>query len=201
MRKAWIAQSLLELTAPPQRAETMAGDLVEEARARGALWFAAALGGVWLAMFFHAVGSARARMLGVLGVGLAMWLALYAAARIAAAALGVQPLVIDTHDVAALPLGTVAYLGTMLALSNFFTGVLMSRTTRPVQGMSAVMPLAMFWASAALIGFCADLAAGRSSAQCVLVYLGGVPLLYIAPLLLGGRLGRPLRERPFGPSL
>ncbi len=201
MHKALIAQNLLAFTSPPDRAESMAGDLAEEAQARGALWFAGALGGVWLAMFFQAFGSARARMLRVLGLGLAVWFTLYVAVRVAAAALGVHPLAIDTHDFAALPLGTLMYLGMLLFVSSFLTGVLLSCTTKSLQGMSPVVPLVMFWASAALIGFCADLAAGRSSAQCTLIYFGAVPLLYIAPLLLGGRVARTVSEhRPLGAS-
>jgi hypothetical protein len=187
MHKALIAQRLLSLTSRCDRAETMAGDLAEEARARGSLWFAAALTGVCLAMFFQAFGAARARTLRVLGLGLVVWLAAYAAARGAGALLGLHPLVIDGRSVAELPTATVLYLGATLVLANFLTGLVLGRRAS-LNGMSPVMPLAVFWASTAVVAFCSDVAAGTPTWYCTLVYLGGLPVLYIAPLLSGALL-------------
>ncbi|HEX6995712.1 MAG TPA: hypothetical protein VF339_16390 [Gammaproteobacteria bacterium] len=187
MHKALIAQGILSLSSPPDRAETMAGDLVEEARTRGGLWLAGALVGVSAAMFFHAFGAARARTLARLGLGLAVWFAVYVATRVVGALLGLQPLVIDARSVAELPLGTLLYLGGLLMLSNFVTGLVLGRGSA-VGGMNPVMPLAMFWASTAVIALCADVSSGTSTWFCTLLYVGGLPTLYIAPLLLGGML-------------
>lgn len=187
MHRALIAEGVLSLTSPPDRAETMAGDLTEEARTRGALWFAAALTGVCLAMFFQAFGEARGRTLRILGVGLGVWFAVYVAARLAGALLGIQPLVIDARSVTELPPATLLYLGAMLALTNFVTGLVLGHRVS-ANRMNPVMPLAVFWASMAVVGFCTDAAAGTPTWYCTLVYLGGVPILYVAPLLLGGAL-------------
>lgn len=185
MRKALIAQGILSLTSPPDRAETMAGDLVEEARARGSSWFAGALFGVSVAMFFHAFGAARVRTLTRLGLGLAVWFAVYVAARVGGALLGLQPLVVDARSVAELPLVTLLYLGAVLVFSNFVTGLVLGRGAA-VGGMNPVMPLAAFWASTAVIGLCADVSSGAPTWYCTLLYIGGMPTFYIAPLLLGG---------------
>ena len=167
----------------------MAGDLAEEARTRGPLWFAGALAGVSLAMFFQAFGASRARSLKLLAVGLVLWCGAYVAVRLGGALLGLQPLVIDARNFAELPFGTALYLGGALMLASFATGVALGRCAT-VEGMSPVMPLAMFWASVSLFGFCSDVAAGTPTWYCTLVYLGGLPVLYIAPLLLGGVLAR-----------
>jgi len=187
MHKALIAQGILSLTSPPDRAETIAGDLVEEARTRGGRWFAGALAGVSVAMFFHAFGTARVRTLTWLGVGLAVWLAAYVAARVGGTLLGLQPLVIDARSIPELPFGTLLYLGGVLVLSNFVTGLVLGRGSA-CGGMNPVMPLAAFWASAAVIGFCADLSSGAATWYCTLIYVAGMPALYIAPLLFGGML-------------
>jgi hypothetical protein len=196
MHKALIAQGLLTLTSPPERAETMAGDLAEEARSRGGLWFAGALAGVSLAMFFQAFGAARTRSLKLLGVGLVTWFAAYVAVRVGGTALGLQPLMIAAADVTELSVGTLLYLGGTLMLASFATGLALGRCGT-AHGMSPVMPLAMFWAVAALVGFCSDIASGTPTWYCTLVYLGGLPGLYIAPLVVGGMVARriapPLR--------
>jgi len=190
MHKALIAHGVLALTSPPDRAETMAGDLAEEAEARGRVWFAAALAGVSFAMFFQAFGSARGRALKLLGLGLVVWFGCYVAARAAGALLGLQPFVIDTRNVADLSFGTLLYLGVLLMIASFATGLVLGRR-EAVRGMSPVMPLAVFWATTAVAGLCADLAAGTPTWQCTLLYVCGLPLLYIAPLLAGGMLARP----------
>jgi len=185
MRNGLIPEALLSLTSPPDRAESMAGDLLEEARSRGGFWLAAALAGVVLAMFFQAFGAARVRTLRLLALGLVVWFAVYVAARVGGALIGVEPLLIDARDIGALPLGTLLYLGGLLMLANVVTGFVLG-CRGAVNGMSPVMPLAVFWAATALVGFCSDVASGTPTWYCTLIYLGGLPLLYIAPLLLGG---------------
>lgn len=190
MHKALIAQGVLSMTSPADRAETMAGDLAEEARTHGTAWFVAALAGVCLAMFFQAFGAARLRTLRLLALGLVVWFGIYVAARIGGALVGLQPLVIDARAVSELPPATLLYLGGTLILANFLTGLVLGRRPASESRMSPVMPLAIFWASTAVAGFCSDVAAGTPTWYCTLVYLGGLPTLYIAPLLLGAMLAQ-----------
>ena len=185
MHKALIAEGLLCLTLPPDRAETIAGDLVEESHTRGGRWFAGALVGVSVAMFFHAFGAARVRTLMKLVLGLVVWFTVYAATRVGGAVLGLQPLVVDVRSIPDAPFGTLVYLGGVLLLSNLVTGLVLGRGAG-VGGMNPVMPLAVFWASAAVIGLCADILSGAATWYCTCLYVFGVPALYIAPLVLGG---------------
>lgn len=192
MHKALIAEQMLALISPPDKAETMAGDLAEEAAVNGSAWFAASLAGLSLALFFQAFGAARVRMLRMLAAGLVLWFAAYVGARIVGAALGLQPLVIDAHDVPGMPAATLVYLGATMALANFMTGFALG-LAGPRGGVSPVMPLAVFWVAAAIVKFCVDTASGVSTWYCTVVYLGGIPALYVMPLLLGGALAAQQR--------
>lgn len=195
MPKVLFAEELLALVTDRNRAETIAGDLVEEAGRRGPLWFAGALGGVALALFFAAFGAARARMLGLLAAGLAVSALLYVAVRVSGVLLGLQPPAV--HGVALIEASPAAllYLAASLAAANFLTGLVLGRA-RARSGPSAVMPLALFWAAVGLVALCADLVAGQPTWYCTLVYLGGIPSFYIAPLLAGAALAaRPTGAR------
>ncbi|HEX7080353.1 MAG TPA: hypothetical protein VF329_05015 [Gammaproteobacteria bacterium] len=185
MLRAFIAEEILALSTPPERAATIAGDLVEEARARGLAWFCAALAGVSLAMFARGFGLARGLTLRLLAVGLAGWFAVYVLVRVAGAALGLEPLLIPIDDPAALPPATLAYLGGTLMLSSFVTGLAFG--FRPARnGSSPVMPLAMFWSTTAVVAPLADAWAGTATWFCTMIYLLGVPACYVLPLLAGG---------------
>jgi len=197
MPKALVAEELLALVTPRDRAVTIAGDLTEEAARRGPVWYAGALAGVVAAMFFSAFGRAKVRTALMLAAGLAVWAMLYVSLRVGGLLLGVEALAAGpapSSDV--LPPAMLAYLGGTLAAASFLTGLVVGRAGAACLP-SPVMPLAVFWATVAVAAFSADVAAGRPTGYCTLVYLVGVPAFYIAPLVAGGVCGARL-ARPAG---
>ena len=50
MRRDRFAEHLLSLVAPPERAASAVGDLMEEAGERGLVWFWSSLTRLWLSM-------------------------------------------------------------------------------------------------------------------------------------------------------
>jgi hypothetical protein len=65
MRKADIAEGILSLTTTPERAAATAGDLVQEASARGTLWFWSSLFKTAASHIWRAWVDAPARMAGL----------------------------------------------------------------------------------------------------------------------------------------
>ena len=186
MPNTLVAEELLSLVTPRDRAVSIAGDLTEEAARYGAIWFAGALAGVVSAMFFGAFGRAKLRTAAMLVAGLTVWAVLYLLLRVGGLLLGIEGLAAGSAPPSdLLPPAMLAYLGGLLAAANFLTGLVIGRaggSSLP----SPVMPLALFWAAVAAMAFFADLAAGRPTGYCTLVYVVGVPAFYIGPLLAGG---------------
>lgn len=185
MRNALLSEKLLFIALPFERAEPIVGDLVEEAQSRGRLWYAFAMAGVLAATFMACAGRAPGRTAFYLLTGLACWVLIYVGLRLIAAAAGVHPLFVDVHDYANMPWATAVYLAVVTACSNFLTGLCLGRLGTH---FSPVAPLAVFWSATVIIAPFRDLALGSASWLCAAVYLAGVPLLYIAPLLVGGAL-------------
>src|SRR5690606_41513049 len=102
MRKTLLSEEVLCLVTDRSRASTIAGDLTEEAAARGPLWFVAALAGVLLALFFAAFSAARGHSLGLLVKGFVVWMLVYAVVRVAGALSGLQPAFTAGTEFAAL---------------------------------------------------------------------------------------------------
>lgn len=196
MLKTLFAEELLSLVVARERAGAIAGDLTEEAAKRGPLWFSGALAGAVGAMFFQCFGAARLRTLGLLAAGLALWIGTYVGVRVGGALLGLQAAAAGGTGSPLETAPALVYFGATLAVASFSTGLVLGRIVRPGPP-SPVMPLAVFWATVALAAFCADVAAGRPTWYCTLVYLVGVPAFYIVPLVAGGaaaaRLGPPGR--------
>ena len=65
MRKARIAQWILSLVSTPERAAATAGDLIEAAAVRGALWFWASVLGTTSALLWRDFSAEPARMMGL----------------------------------------------------------------------------------------------------------------------------------------
>lgn len=185
MRKAFIAEELLSLTTTRERASSIAGDLVEERGSRGAGWFCCALASVALALFFAAFGTARAHSLWLLARGLVVWCLIYAAVRLAGALAGIQPLMTGTGSFESLAPTVQLYLAATLMLSGVLTGMLLGGSSTG-NGMNAVTPLAAFWALAAVLAPLMDLVTGTATWYCTALYLTGLPLCYLLPLLAGG---------------
>lgn len=188
MVEAALAEALLSLFTARERAAAVAGDLVEEAPRRGRVWFCVSLLGVALALFASAFGARRGRVLWLFASGFVLWLGAYTAVRAAGAAAGLQPLVLPAGAVAEMPWSLQAYLALSLVLSGLAAGAVLGRRAR-VHGVNGAAPLAAFWASAALIAPLVDLAVGTATWHCTLLYVLGLPLFYVLPLLAGGALG------------
>lgn len=199
MLNSSLAEELLSLLTSEERAESIVGDLEEEARRHGRAWFWISLGGVAAALFFKAFGCARASTLGLLAAGLVLWFTVYAALRLAGALLGLQPLVADFSASNALPWGTALYLALALILASFCAGLLLGRRTAG-SGINSAAPLAMFWSATALVLPVWDCLAGTASAYCALLYLVGLPAFYALPLLAGGACARRRTRRIAQPS-
>lgn len=196
-RAVALAEALLALLTTRERAAAVAGDLAEEARGRGSGWFMLAVPGVALALFAAAFGAERRRMLGLLVAGLAGWAGVYLAVRATGAAAGLQPMVLPLADGMERPWAVQVYLSVALVLAGLIAGAALG--TRPAaHGVNAVTPLAAWWVVVALVAPLADLLAGRATWDCVLLYLVGVPLLYVLPLLTGGALGARAARRRAG---
>ncbi|MBN1239348.1 MAG: hypothetical protein JXB36_12670, partial [Gammaproteobacteria bacterium] len=184
MHKALIAEELLALFTDRGRAAAIAGDLTEEAGAKGTAWFAAALANVAGALFFCAFAGARGHTLRLLGKGLLVWCALYMGVRIIGALSGVAPRYAADADFAALDLGAQLYLAGALIVAALLAGaVLGARAT--ANGVNAAVPLAMLWLTTAVVAPVWDLAAGTATWYCTILYLTGLPLCYVLPLLTG----------------
>lgn len=187
MHKALLAQELLSLTTDRERAGSIAGDLTEEAAYRGSLWFWSMLGGVTFALFYRAFGLARIRTFWLLCRGLTVWAALYIAIRLIGAVAGIEPLSIPQAEFVDLPMTTQAYLAATLMLSSLLAGLALGSVTRANQ-ISGAAPLAMFWAVSIIVAPGVEWLAGTGTWYCTLLYVVGLPLCYLAPLLLGGAL-------------
>lgn len=187
MHKGLIAENILSLTTPRERAVSIAGDLVEESAGRGLAWFCTTLAGVAMALFFAAFGAARKQTVWLLARGLVVWSLVYAGVRIAGALAGIQPLVTDDGSFESLAPALQLYLAATLMLSSVLTGILLGGAAT-ANGLNAVMPLAVFWALAAILAPLMDLVAGTATWYCTVLYLLGLPLCYLMPLLAGGAL-------------
>ncbi len=188
MLRAAVAEEVLALLTSRERAGAVAGDLAEEAGRRGRIWFGCALLGVALALFASAFGASRARVLWLFVSGFVAWFAIYAAVRTAGAALGVQPLTPAVTDPFAAAWPVQLYLAATLALSGVLAGAALGARA-PHGGLNACAPLAMFWVCAALVLPVLDLVAGTATWYCTLLYVLGLPLMYVLPLVGGGALG------------
>lgn len=184
-----LAEELLSLVTGPERAQSIAGDLAEEARREGALWYWRSVLAVSAAMFFQRFGRARWRTLGFLAGGLLLWLVLYASIRIAGALLGIEPLVATVSAGGGFAWSTQLYLAAALILASFGAGLALGPFA-VADGINAAAPLAMFFAVAAVVFPVLDGVAGTATWYCTALYLAGVPLLYVLPLLAGGALVR-----------
>ncbi len=194
---AVLAEELLALVTSRERAGAIAGDLTEEAACRGYCWFCRALAGCAAALFAHAFGAGRVRVLLVLCCGFAAWLIAYVGVRVAGAALGLQPLVLPVAPALERPWPVLVYLGATLVLSGVVAGVVLG-SRRPAHGLNPCAPLAMFWGLAAVAAPVLDLVAGTWTWHCTLLYVVGLPLLYMLPLMVGGALGARRRHAGAG---
>ena len=187
MRKALIAEELLALVTDRQRAGSIAGDLTEEAAARGLLWFGAAVAGVAAALFFRAFGAARGHTLKLLGQGVLVWCAFYVGIRIVGLVTGIAPQYAPGSEFAALGAGAQVYLAGALVVAALASGAVLGAASTS-NGLNAAVPLAMMWAATAVVAPLWDLAAGTATWYCTFLYLAGLPLCYVLPLLTSAAL-------------
>lgn len=185
---AALAEELLALVTTRERAASVAGDLAEESGRRGPFWFGVALARVAAALFSSAFAACRVRLLWLLASGFVCWFAVYAAVRSAGAVAGFQPIVLPLTDCVERPWPVQVYLGAALVLSGLLAGAALG-TRAPAQGVNGATPLAAGWACLAVVAPLAELAAGTATWHCTLLYLLGLPFLYMLPLLAGGALG------------
>jgi hypothetical protein len=189
MRDPPLAEALLSLVTSEERAETIAGDLAEEAERAGRLWYWRSVLGVSAAMFFKTFGGARLRTLGFLAGGFLLWCALYAAIRVIGALLGIEPLIATVSAGGGFAWSTALYLCAALILASFGAGLALG-SRAVADGLNATAPLAMFWSAAAVVLPVLDAVAGTASWYCTLLYVVGMPVLYALPLLAGGAFAR-----------
>lgn len=189
-----LAEELLSLVTGADRAQSIAGDLAEEASREGALWYWRSVLAVSAAMFFQRFGWARWRTLGYLGGGLLLWLVLYASIRVAGALLGIEPLIATVSAGGGFAWTTQLYLAAALILASFGAGLALGPFA-VTEGVNAAAPLAMFFAATAVVLPVLDAVSGAATWYCTALYLGGVPLLYVLPLLAGGALVRQRAPR------
>jgi hypothetical protein len=193
-KPAFLAEELLSLVMDSGRAESIAGDLAEESSHEGALWYWRSVLGVAAAMFFRTFGAARWRTLGFLAGGFLLWLVLYAGIRVAGALLGIEPLIATETVDGSFAWGTQLYLGVALILASFGAGLALGPWA-VADGVNAAAPLAMFFGAAAVVLPVLDGFGGTASWFCTALYVFGVPLLYVAPVLAGGALVRQRTAR------
>ena len=72
-----IAESVLTLFTTPDRASSITGELTEEARSRGRLWFWSHVIRTALSLFWRDLASAPARIAGLVALGLCMFVGLF----------------------------------------------------------------------------------------------------------------------------
>jgi hypothetical protein len=190
----FLAEELLSLFIEAERAESIAGDLAEESRSEGVLWYWRSVLGVAAAMFFKTFGAARRRTLGFLAGGFLLWFVLYAAIRIAGALLGIEPLIATATVGGGFAWGTELYLAAALILASFGAGLGLGLWA-VADGVNAAAPLAMFFGAAAVVLPVLDGLGGSGSWYCTALYVGAVPLFYVLPLLAGGALVRQRAPR------
>src|SRR5690606_20780664 len=151
----------------------IAGDLAEEARREGPLWYWRSVLGVSAAMFFQRFGLARWRTLGFLAGGLLLWLVLYAAIRIAGALLGIEPLIATVSATGGFAWTTQIYLAVALILASFGAGLALGPFA-VAEGVNAAAPLATFFAAAAVVLPVLDGVSGAATWYCTVLYVAGV---------------------------
>ena len=187
MHNPLIAEEVLALVTDRDRAAAIAGDLTEEAAARGAAWFAMTLAGVAAALFFGAFATARGYTLRLLGKSVLVWCAFYLCIRVVGALTGLAPEYAADADFAALGLGTQVYLAGALVAAALLSGAVLGAAAT-ANGVNAAVPLAMLWLTTALVAPVWELAAGTATWYCTFLYLIGLPLCYVLPLLTGAAL-------------
>ena len=189
--KASLAEALLGLVTSPDRAEAIAGDLVEQ-MGRGRVdrcRFVLHLSGVAFALLLAGIGAARVRTVWLFASGLVLWFLLYGLIRATGALLGVHPFDSAGLDCLARPLSASLYLAAALLVSNFLTGVALG-SRAPAGGLNGSVPLAAFWSLFTLAAPAAAAVTASATWHCTLYYLLGLPLLYVAPLLYGAAVAR-----------
>lgn len=189
LSKACFAEALLALVTNRERAEAIAGDLVEETGA-GQRWrFGFHLLSISCSLLVAGIGMARWRSLWLFAAGFALWFFVYVTIRAGGALAGVHPLDDRGIDCLATPLGANIYLAAALLASNFVTGAVLGART-PAGALNAGVPLAAFWALCAVAAPVAAWLTASATWHCTLFYLLGLPLLYVAPLLCGAAWSR-----------
>jgi hypothetical protein len=180
-----FAEGLLSLVTSKDRAASIAGDLAEEAGSRCGVWFWVDLLSVALALFSQAFRLAPWRSSWLIVSGLILWFVLYTLLRALGALLGLHALDTSCEDCGTLSVSAYVYFAVTLVVSNFLAGLVMgwrSRVGRP----NACTPLAVFWVVSAIVAAVVDAMLVSGTGYCSIVYLIGLPLLYVAPLLYGG---------------
>lgn len=186
-RHAAVAESILRLVAAPDDAAAIVGDIAEiNSTGRAQFWCDVLSSGG--ALLIHSVRRhpLSAICLGV--AGFVLWSLIYVAVRVAFAFAGLVPIDTSFANCAVLSLGSFALLAIALVSSNLLAGVAIGYRSRD-GAMNRCVPLALLF-GLGMIAF--PLAASMRveiSWYCLGLYLVGLPLLYILPLLCGGAIG------------
>jgi hypothetical protein len=176
-----------------EAAAAIVGDITESHGPRiGRFWLD--IGSSAFALLVHSIsrGPWTAVTLGFLG--LALWFSIYCVVRVALAAAGLIPIDISIAECAVVSLSGFVLLAAALVSSNLLAGVAIGYRAR-VDGMNRCVPLALFWALAMIALPLADWLRVSVTWSCMLIYLLGLPLFYILPLLYGGALGGRISTR------
>jgi hypothetical protein len=192
MRRIAFAEALLRLLTSRSEARSIAGDLAEHARVRGRSAFWRDLTGIAGALLAAGLCAAPLRSLCRLLAGLALWLGFYVGLRTAAAYGGLLPLDARLVDGGPGSMPMLLCAGAALALSNLLAGACLGLDARRA-GVHACVPLATFWVVTALALIATDAWHATTTWYCTLVYVLGIPLLYVAPLIGGGLVTSRLR--------
>jgi hypothetical protein len=191
MFEAAFAQTLLSLFTARDRAESIIGDLTEDSRSRGRIWFFLQVSGTASALCLKSVVSAPWRSLGLGTAAFVLWLAVYLALAGLTGMLGMlqyYPGYLEMSLTTAPP-GFWVRVVLVVVGANFLTGLILGRWSAS-SAMSSSAPLVVLWlASWVAWPF---LAKFLYSFSWYWIVAGALtfPFFYLIPLLAGSMLAR-----------
>jgi hypothetical protein len=193
-----FAENLLALFTARDVAESIVGDLVEQRYAHGRGWFACEVARLAFALCFKSLAAARWRAVRLAAIG---WAVYFGTLFVLFTATGLPWYPWHRVDEPSF----WVRLGLVVFIANLVAGGALSRWAS--KGGSAVAPLTTLWLVAWVVAPCivalVDPWPWRAGTAGVVWTVVAVPLLYVAPLLLGALIAQrrdPNASRSAPPS-
>lgn len=178
---------MLTLITTKEAAAAIVGDLAES-RGRGSCLFCLDFVSIGLGLLLHSVRRKPVRVVSLCALGFVLWSVIYCIVRVLFALAGLIPLDTSLAECAVISLWSFALFALALVSSNLLAGLAIGYRSRSGE-MNRCVPLAMLWSLGMVVFPVADWLSLSVSWYCMLIYLLGLPLLYIVPLLCGGAIG------------